>query len=134
MNDIYNYCTVFLIPIALILVSAVTKKIVRGSGWRWEDFYLGMDLTLAAFSAAAVNVLDFQGRANPPVGTNIGANAAWYIAVCFFLYIVQTAFHQDWQRPEKIGKKQILMLGLASNIIGIGLLGFFIILKIKDKI
>jgi len=78
----------------LIGVSGITKKITRGSEFRWEDFYLGMDLTLAALSVAAVNILEL-----PPLG---GTYTAWFVVITVILLFLQVAFHQDWGRPENL--------------------------------
>jgi len=138
LSEAYRYFTAFSIPIVVILITALTKKIVRKTGFIWENFYLGVDLTLAASIAAAVNVADMmaQGRVpNDPSGPTIGITATIYIIACFFLFVLQVAFHQDWsERPGSAKWKQVLVLGIASNIVGVGLLGCFILLKMKGKL
>lgn len=117
----------FAIPIALILVSAFTKKVIRGkSPFRAEDFYLGVDLTLAAFSAAAVNVLEMGAAGRD--------NLAWFFAFTFIIFILQLAFHQEWGGLSSTSWKQILVLGFASNIVGVVLLGIFIYWKVEGKL
>jgi hypothetical protein len=116
----------FAIPVVLILVSGLTKKIIRKSSFRADDFYLGVDLTLAAFSVAAVNVLDMR----PSVGENLG----WYFAFTFIIFMLQLAFHQEWSGLPTTSIKQILLLGFASNGLGVALLGFFIYWKIEGKL
>ena len=70
----YQTFSAFAFPLVLIPVSALIKKIVRGrSSFRLDDFYLGLDLTLAAFSLAAVNVIEI----NPNGRVNLG----WYFVV-----------------------------------------------------
>ncbi|MBZ5645061.1 MAG: hypothetical protein LAO19_20055 [Acidobacteriia bacterium] len=136
MSDAYRYFTAFSIPVVLILISALTKKIVRKTGFEWEHFFLGVDLTLAAFAAAAVNVadlLEIDPKSIPQ--PNIGVTATIYIISCFLLFVLQVAFHQDWSdRPGSTQWKQILVLGIASNAVGAALLGFFVLLKMKGKI
>ena len=139
MADAYRYLTAFAIPLILILVSAVTRKIVRKTGFLWGDFYLGVDLSLAAFSAAAVNVIDLmESDSNVSASlphTHVGETATLYIIACFVLFVLQVAFSQDWgNRPEIDKGKQILILGIASNAVGAALLGFFVALKMKGKL
>jgi hypothetical protein len=138
--DVLNYVTAFAVPIVIVGVSGVVKKLVRKQGgFRWDDFYLGMDLTLAAFSAAVVNVLDLTSLTSPRE-RQIASIDAWYIIVCFVLFVLQLAFHQEWVSENRAADQtfnkgwQIVWLGFASNVIGIGLLGFFMVLKIKGKI
>jgi len=138
LSDAYRYFTAFSIPIVLILVSALTRKIVRKTGFTWEYFYLGVDLTLAAFAAAAINVADLlevERHAGDPPFNDIGVTATIYIIACFLLFVFQIAFHQDWSdRPGSAKWKQILVLGIASNAVGAALLGFFVLLKLRGKL
>lgn len=117
----------FAIPFVLILVSGFTRKIIRGkSPFRPSDFYLGLDLTLAAFSSAAVNILEIN-----PTGRG---NLAWYFVFTFIIFMLQLAIHQEWGGPPASSRKQIILLGFLSNGIGIALLGFFIHSKIGGKL
>jgi phosphatidylserine synthase len=135
LTEATNYLTVsnlaiaFGIPIALIFVTAITRKIARNTPPLWDDFYLGVELTLAAFLTAAVNVVD-------PNAPHTGQTAVWYIIVCFLLFMLQVFFFQDWStRGDRSDKwKQILILGILSNLVGILLLGSFVLLKIGGKI
>jgi hypothetical protein len=124
----------FAIPVVLILVTAVTRKIVRGkSPFQWADWYLGLDLTLAAFSSAAVNILELNARGRE--------NLAWYLVLAFIVFILQIAIHQEWVDPPRVShaplvsrRKQAILLGLLANTIGVSLLGFFIYWKIEGKL
>lgn len=116
----------FAIPVVLILVSGLLKKIVRGkSPFRLDDFYLGLDLTLAAFSAA-VNVLEMD-----PTGRE---NLAWYFVFTLITLMAQIALHQEWGGLPVPSGKQFILLGCGSNALGIALLGFFIKAKVEGKL
>jgi hypothetical protein len=153
VGDNYRYIIAFIIPVVLIGISAFTRKIMRKTDFCWQDFYLGVDLTIAAFSIAVINVLDLT----EPEGTiattakypHAGSNAALYIVGCFVAFVVLIAFHQQWKVHEeptpisenspnvlrsKTGRKEIILLAFASNLIGAALLGSFILLKIEGKI
>ena len=117
----------FAIPAVLILVSALLKKIVRGkSPFRLDDFYLGLDLTLAAFSLAAVNVLEMH-----PSGRE---DLAWYFVFTLIALMLQIALHQEWSGLPVPSAKQFVLLGCGSNAVGIALLGFFIHWKVQGKL
>jgi hypothetical protein len=123
----YQTFSAFAIPLVLIPVSALIKKIVRGkSSFRLDDFYLGLDLTLAAFSLAAVNVIEI----NPNGRVNLG----WYFVVTLIVLMLQVALHQQWAGTSVIWWKPFWLLGLLSNGLGISLLGFFIRWKIEGKL
>ncbi len=134
-EDLYSYFTAFGIPVVLIGVSALTKKIVRKTPFQKDDFYLGVDLTLGGVSVALVNVLDLLDTKHTGAEAKVtGSNAIWYILACFVFFILQIAFHQDWEPRGNDGKKQFLMLGFASNLIGVALLAAFMILKMRGKL
>lgn len=134
MNSSSQTFSAFAIPVILILVTAVTRKIVRGrSPFRPSDFFLGLDLTLAAFSSAAVNILELNQAGRQ--------NLAWYLVLTFIVFILQMAIHQEWgdQIPANevsavTSRRQVTLLGLLANIVGVALLGFFIYWKIEGKI
>lgn len=102
VNSSSQTFSAFAIPVVLILVSAMTRKIIRGkSPFRASDFYLGLDLTLAAFSSAAVNVLEMNQAGRE--------NLAWYLVLTFIVFILQMAIHQEWGdvRPTSPGFRQL---------------------------
>jgi hypothetical protein len=117
----------FAIPVTLILVSALIKKIVRGrSRFRLEDFCLGLELTLAAFSSAAVNLIEV----NPGVRINL----AWYLVIALIVLMLQIALHQQWTGTSVTWWESFWLLGLLSNGLGISVLAFFICWKIEGKL
>jgi len=54
----YLFMTVFIIPVVLLVIGSLGRKLARGRGWRRSDFLLGPDLILASLSVAFVNLLD----------------------------------------------------------------------------
>src|SRR5437899_12090195 len=55
----FRYFTGIAIPTLLLLGGVIGKKLSRQiKGWKRTDFYLGAELTLAAVSAALINVFD----------------------------------------------------------------------------
>jgi hypothetical protein len=126
-----SYVIALLVPIVLILSSAVAKKLVRGSGWIRTDFFLGVELSLAAVASALTNFLDLGKKLsirNSNVEASILEVNGVFLAICFFLLLVILATHQEWERRSNAYKGQILWLGLFCNAIGAGLLIAFIIL------
>lgn len=119
------------------------KKLIRGTAFAWEDFFLGIDLTMAALATAFVNVLDLiepvADPHSPPVARHVGEIAVWYIVGCFIAFILLIAFHQDYARKRAMGQNfsrrgEVFFLGFASNVIGVALLGFFMLLKMRGKL
>lgn len=53
-----------------------------------------------------------------------------YIAITFFLFIVILSLHQVWEKRDNQPRRQILTLGVASNLIGLSLLVLFVWLKL----
>ena len=126
-----QYGIAFGIPVLLILLSALAEKLVRGQGWKWKYFYLGVDLTLAAMSSALVNLADaaVPGNRSLPVGAS--AKSAMFIAGTLFLLFVLMGFQQDHGHTENPSKWQICMLVFASNLAATGVFFGFILMKLK---
>lgn len=126
-----QYIVALVVPIVLILSSAFAKKLVRGSSWTRSDFFLGVELSLAAIAAALTNFLDVSKAAEAGIvkidANNIAKNGA-FLAICFFLLLVILATHQEWEKKVQAPKAQFWWLGAFCNSIGAGLLISFIIL------
>jgi hypothetical protein len=120
------------IPIVLIVSGALAKKLVRGSNWQRSDFYLGVELSLAAMASALVYVFDLAKLTSsaatvPGLPHKIAATAS-FLALCFFLLLWVLSTHQDWERRSQNPRGQLVWLGLLANIVGAGLLAAFVLL------
>jgi hypothetical protein len=121
------------IPVVLIISGALAKKLVRGSDWQRSDFYLGVELSLAAMASALVYVFDLaklmssQPVTEPGLPQKIAATAS-FLALCFFLLLWVLSTHQDWERRSQNPRGQLVWLGLLANIVGAGLLAAFVLL------
>lgn len=124
-----SYLVALGIPILLILSGAVAKKLVRGSGWRLKDFYLGVEISLAALGAALIHIFDLnkQQLNGALLGDQLVATAS-FLAISFFLLLWVLSTHQDWEARTQNETGQIIWLGGVSNIIGILLFGSFVML------
>jgi uncharacterized PurR-regulated membrane protein YhhQ (DUF165 family) len=120
------------IPLVLIFSGGIAKKLVRGSGWQQSDFFLGVELALAAMASALVYALDLARQA---VGGSDQAYSAaqkmivtaFFTAVCFFILLWMLSLHQDWERRSHNPRGQLLWLGLIGNTLGIALIVAFIL-------
>jgi hypothetical protein len=124
------YITAIVIPLVLILCSAVAKKLVRGSAWQRSDFFLGVELSLAAMAAGLVNFLDLTKPAllgSVPLSPQKTTETAVFVAICFFLLLWVLSTHQDWERRPQSATGQLIWLGAISNLIGAGLMIAFIL-------
>jgi hypothetical protein len=124
-----SYLIALGIPILLILSGAVAKKLVRGSGWRLKDFYLGVETSLAALGAALIHFFDLnkQQLNGAVLGEQMAATAS-FLAITFFLLLWVLSTHQDWEARTQNETGQFVWLGGVSNIIGILLFGSFVML------
>jgi hypothetical protein len=125
---------------------AVARKLIRGPGWRRTDFFLGVELSLAAIAAALVYAFDLaQLSASQPIDPNAltisDANAitdselkkrftatASFLGICFFLLLWVMSTHQDWERRPQNIRGQVVWLGGLANAVGAGLLVAFVLL------
>jgi hypothetical protein len=114
----------------LILSSAVAKKLVRGSRWRRNDFFLGVELSLAAMAAGLTNFLELSKAARASGGVlspEKTASTAVFIVLCFLMLLVVLSAHQDWERRPQSPVQQLIWLGVVCNLIGGGLMIVFIL-------
>lgn len=128
-----SYLIALGIPLILLFCGALAKKIVRGGGWKHSDFFLGVELALAALGSAMVYFYDLQklSSSTPPpdmvVGNKITATAS-FLAISFFLLLWVVSAHQDWEGRTQNRWGQIVWLGLISNSVGIALFAAFVML------
>ncbi|HEY3744257.1 MAG TPA: hypothetical protein VGL53_30650 [Bryobacteraceae bacterium] len=120
-----------LVPAILLLAGALAKKLVRASGWMWQDFYLGIEFTLAALSSGLVYIFDLvKVIATKAPGADVRdklSYTALFLCVTFFLFLYVLGVHQDWEKAPDATPKRI-RLGFVANFVGGGLLAAFILL------
>lgn len=122
------------IPILLIILGAIAKKIVRGKGWRARDFYMGIEFTLAALSSAILYLVELyrsillQTQYAPNIIYNKALTTALFIPVVFILFMVVLSTHQDWENQVERPRAQFFRLGLFCNFMGSGLLCSFVLI------
>lgn len=119
------------IPLILIFSGALAKKLVRGSSWQRSDFFLGVELSLAAMASALVYVFDLAKLTRLQVQPSsipqkIAATAS-FLALCFFLLLWILSTHQDWEKRSQNPNGQIIWLGVIANLVGAGLLAAFVL-------
>ncbi|HWK88624.1 MAG TPA: hypothetical protein VNP72_01465 [Longimicrobium sp.] len=125
------------VPVLLIATGAIAKKIVRGPGWVRQDFFLGVDLALAGFSAALIHVYEVIGRWSAKVEMGgLGEArqeliaAMSFLASCMLAFMLVVALHQDQEQKPKTRTRQFLWLGVFTNGFAGGLLtGFILFIK-----
>jgi hypothetical protein len=130
-NALQQYGAAFGIPFLLIVLSAWSEKLCRGQGWKWKYFYLGVDLTLAAMSAALVNLADASLPGNKGLPPGASAKSAMFLAGSLFLLFILMGFQQDHGHVENPTKRQIFVLVFASNFAASGVFFGFILMKLK---
>lgn len=127
------YVIAVVVPLALIMCGALAKKLVRGSAWSRKDFFLGVELALAAMTAGLINFLDLS-KAAAEAKTQIAPNDVMangvFVAICFFILLWILATHQDWGEQDSKVTKQVVWLGFVCNAVGAGLvIGFILLVK-----
>lgn len=126
------YVPALVIPLLFIFCGAFAKKLVRGSAWQQSDFFLGVELCLAAVASGLIYGF---GLAKLPVDQS-GMVAslsgkitaiAIFLAICFFILLLVLAIHQDWLKKPQNPRGQFVWLAIVGNLIGAGLLAAFVI-------
>lgn len=119
-----------LIPTILLMAGAFAKRLVRATGWKWQDFYLGVEFALAAISSALLYIFDLVrdlGNQSAPYVKDKLSVTALFLCVTFLLLLYVLSVHQDWEKKVDSWIKR-LRLGVEANLIGAGLLAAFVLL------
>jgi len=128
------------VPFILLLLGAVSRKLVRGHAWQRSDFYLGIDLSLAGISSGLIYISELLStKANEAgcltpacigfresVDHKLLADAG-YIVIALVCFLLVLALHQDYERNTSNLKSQLIFLGILSNLVGTGMLASFIL-------
>ena len=127
-----QYFVALIVPIVLLFCGAIAKKLVRGTGWVQKDFFLGVELTLAAMSSGLLYFFELVpfasiGSVTPPSPNKVAATAL-FVIVCFFLLLSILSTHQDWENKPSNTKGQFARLALFSNGVGASLMCAFSLL------
>jgi hypothetical protein len=129
------------IPFLLIFLGAIARKLIRASAWLREDFYLGVDLAIAGISSGLIYTSEVLADKRAAVGCATDPcrailataderllNDSVFLVFALVSLLAILAFHQDAGPPTGNPRKQLLLLGVVSNVIGVGLLAYFILL------
>lgn len=130
-----------MIPVAFFGFAGMVKSLVK-SAWTWGNFYLGIDIALAAMANAIVNVVDLAHQAE---GTQYGptfGHAMTDTAICILLsfgaLLITMGLHQRFDVPgEVISNRRYargILLGVVGNLAGCGVLGLFIYWKLRGLV
>ncbi len=123
---LYRYIVGIGVPLILAMFGVLGRKLIRkGPGWKREDFYIGVELTIAALANGLVSSCDLL---KIPTGvlpqTMVGYAVASAVVTFFgfFMFLYLLSVHQDWESNDVDLKRRFIWLGLVSNVIGLGTL------------
>jgi hypothetical protein len=134
MNAI-PYLVAIGIPVVFLIMSGLSKKIIRGRGWDRKDFYLGIESTLAAISTQLVYIFDIVKLGNSPSGLTKDlleklTYTSLFFALSILVLMAVLIIHQEWDNRNNNRTGQIVMLIVINNLLGAGLLiGFILAIK-----
>ena len=121
------------IPLIILVLSAYVKKLARNATkWRQEDWYFGIELTLASMSAALIHITDIIKQGSRESWTADIINnlllTTVFIPVTIIVLFVLMSRHRTWQDRLDSPKWKFINLAIISNFLGIVLMFTFIIL------
>jgi uncharacterized membrane protein HdeD (DUF308 family) len=129
MSDLlsmYRYIVGIGVPVAFAGLGALGKKLIRkGGGWQVDDFYLGIELTLAGIANGLVGSFDLLKLPSGALPQNMVpyAVASAVVTFCgFFCFLFLLSIHQDWESKESDQKGKMIRLGIVSNVVGLVIL------------
>jgi hypothetical protein len=117
------------IPLILLISGGFAKKLIRGSGWAWRDFYLGIEFSLATMSAALVNIVDLaKGFTNiQNISENLIKTVLCLVGT-FLFFIIIMCIHQDWENRDDNENAKRFLLAVCCNLLGASMLTVFVLL------
>jgi len=131
------------IPFLLIFLGAIARKLIRATAWEREDFFLGVDLSIAGISSGLIFIFEVVSKKAESIGCTTEACRSFFATVdqkllydAEFLvaaligFLIVLAIHQDQVRKTGNPRVKLLVLGVLGNMIGVLLLAWFI-LKVK---
>jgi hypothetical protein len=133
-NKALFYILIVALPIGLILLSGIARTLTSHEN-AWSNFYLGVDLVMAAISMALLSGVDPQSRiitVDPPSSNQIVAFAVKHataiaVAADFFLLFIAMWIqmsYEKWQKkyPQPTKKQRVAeVVGMLifHNLVGI---------------
>jgi uncharacterized membrane protein YjjP (DUF1212 family) len=113
----------FLVPFGVLLVAAVARGLVEGRVVKQQDFYLGVELTLAAMSSTFLYLFDQTASAAKMRPTTFLAFASFVV-----LFLVM-ATHRYARNHGFTTQRELIILGVVCNLAGIGLMCALLFIK-----
>lgn len=126
------YWGAFFIPLILLLTTGFIRKLVDGTDFKRDHWYLGIDLTTYFLASTLVNFIDIARTGHPDLRAIMWT--AVLVAGAVVMLFVQAGLHQQWVPKANRSLLQILVLCFFANALGILLLYGFVRLKTKGLI
>jgi hypothetical protein len=130
------------IPVAFFGFTGAVKSIVQKE-WLWSNFYLGIDIALAALANGIVNIVDgvHQTDSLPTMPYEFGTHM-YYTSMCILAAVGALfgamALHQRFDAtPDDSGNLRLrrgIWLGIVGNLIGGSVLAMFIYMKLRKLV
>jgi hypothetical protein len=126
------------VTVGFIVIGFLGKAVVHG--WRKNDAYMGMEMSLAAMSGAVIHMFELARRVRLAAGiANNGVeveqlsnlierNGVFLLASIFFYFFIAT-LHRSWEDQDDGVAGVALLLGLANFLGGTLLITFILLIK-----
>jgi hypothetical protein len=131
-----------LIPVFFFAFAGMAKSLVKNQ-WVWSNFYLGIDISLAALANGIVNIVDGVHQSEKVLTPNLQLGSQMYYTSICIVAAVGALFgtmglHQRFDVPcDEPGNrrwKRGILLGVVSNLFGVAVLAMFIFMKLRGTI
>jgi hypothetical protein len=126
-----------MIPVIFFGIAGMAKSLVK-SLWIWSNFYLGIDISLAALANGIVNIVDGAHQAEKILTPSAELESQMYYTSICIIAAVGALFgtmglHQRFDVPDDGNprRKRGILLGIVSNLLGAAVLAMFIFMKLR---
>ena len=108
----------------MLLLGAVGRKLIRGTKFRWPDWFIGVDASLTAVTTGMTSLADLQ-RVDPK-------KTGVFLIIGLSAFILSMILHQDYD-PDigpngEVSSGVIFWLGIVSNFVGLAALASILLL------
>lgn len=122
-----TYLVAFGVPLALLIIGAVVKNLIRDAPYEARDFFLGVELNLSALGSSLIYLTEIFST-NSSSGTD--QYLPLFIVFSLIALLIVMSFHQKLEKQPQNKIAQGFVLGGLCNTIGFAtFISFIVIIK-----
>lgn len=115
------------IPIAFIIARPFAKGLVRTTGMKLHDSYLGLEFTLAALSAELLFVIELKENSFKSNFSDYMTITVGFVVISILFLFIIMVIHKAFEEKGKKRWLEVLLCMFITNLLGGSLVVSFLI-------